>query len=154
MSNSKNWGGARNGAGRKPAHTRSGSTIKTAIYLLDTAQPTAAQKLIEGLDAVKEEARIVGRDKKGNPKYEYKKVPDHFARLKAAIAILNKRIPDVSKIEGTLDVEFKPVVISVEMKNALGKKDDEIDAEIICKEEIPQLVEADKTYAHQTEDKA
>lgn len=95
-------GGKRPGAGRKkiaddPRPTR--TQVESATAAIDNAQPRSARVLIEALEATIERNRIVGRDDNNNPIYEYYEVPDHNTRIRAATALLNKRIPDVQRTE-------------------------------------------------------
>ena len=73
------------------------SWLKVAANKVDEAQPRAAAALVAALEAVTAVPRIIGRDSKGHPEYEYVNVPDHHARIKAAAILLNKRMPDVVK---------------------------------------------------------
>jgi len=93
-------GGKRPGAGRKPLEKReTGACVQTASYHIDKLQPFAVTVLEEALNATHKVPRIVGRDAKGNPEYEYVEEPDHQVRVSAAKAILNKRIPDAQRTE-------------------------------------------------------
>jgi len=67
--------------------------------------------LVEALGATTAFPRIIGRDDKGHPEYEYVQVPDHNVRVKAASVLHNKRIPDLSKIQHEGGDDDKPVRI-------------------------------------------
>lgn len=96
---------------RPGSKERSPKAMAAATKVIDDAQPRAAKVLLEALQAVTHYPRIIGRDEKGKPEYEYVEVPDHQVRIKAAVALLNKRIPDVTKTELSGSVTFTPLRI-------------------------------------------
>lgn len=51
----------------------------------------------EGLDAIKKSPRIIGRDNKGNPEYEYVSEPDYYAR--------HKYLETAYKIKGRMEAK-------------------------------------------------
>jgi hypothetical protein len=69
-------GGKRHGSGRKP-NTKSPSDLKVAYDILDRAIPLAAQKLVDLMDS-----------------------SNKLISLRAAERILDKRIPNVTQVEG------------------------------------------------------
>lgn len=87
--------------GRPGARRRAESHLKVATRRIDEAQPRAAAALLEALEATTAFPKIIGRDEKGRPEYEYVEVPDHHVRVKAAAVLLNKRIPDLARTELT-----------------------------------------------------
>lgn len=113
----ENNGGKRAGAGRKGANFRNPKAMAEATSLIDKAQPKAVKALIEALQATREFPRIVGRDEKGHPEYEYVSVPDHIARTNAAKALLAKRIPDLAHTTHANDKE-NPVVVYIDSADA------------------------------------
>jgi hypothetical protein len=86
---------------KKDAWADYDQAINEANKRIDNGLAKSVDALLVALEATRESPRIVGRDAKGAPEYEYIEVPDHAIRIKAAIALLNKRIPDVQRM--TLD---------------------------------------------------
>lgn len=72
------------------------SPIRDAGAKIDIAQPHAAKTLIEALTATRLDSIRVGESE-----YKTVQVPDWAVRVKAASALLNKRLPDMARIEHT-----------------------------------------------------
>lgn len=105
----KGAGGKRKGAGRLDAAFRAAGSLAAATKKIDEIQPKSADALIAALEAVKNEDVIEKTTETGFAIRKTIQVPDHNARIKAACALLNKRIPDIQKIQHEGGDPDKPV---------------------------------------------